>query len=30
MTPPTFLKPGDVVTCNIERIGTLSNPVVAV
>jgi hypothetical protein len=30
MTPPTFLQPGDVVTCNIERIGTLSNPVVAV
>jgi len=30
MNPPTFLQPGDVVTCNIERIGTLSNPVVAV
>ena len=30
MDPPTFLKPGDVVTCQIERIGTLSNPVVAV
>ena len=30
MDPPTFLQPGDVVTCQIERIGTLSNPVVAV
>lgn len=30
MDPPTFLKPGDVVECTIERIGTLSNPVVAV
>jgi len=30
MTPPTFLQPGDVVTCNIERIGSLANPVVAV
>jgi 2-keto-4-pentenoate hydratase/2-oxohepta-3-ene-1,7-dioic acid hydratase in catechol pathway len=28
--PPTFLKPGDVVECTIEGIGTLSNPVVAV
>ncbi len=26
--PPRFLKPGDVVTCEIEGIGTLSNPVV--
>jgi 2-keto-4-pentenoate hydratase/2-oxohepta-3-ene-1,7-dioic acid hydratase in catechol pathway len=30
MDPPTFLQPGDVVACTIERIGTLSNPVVAV
>lgn len=30
MNPPTFLQPGDVVECTIERIGTLSNPVVAV
>jgi 2-keto-4-pentenoate hydratase/2-oxohepta-3-ene-1,7-dioic acid hydratase in catechol pathway len=30
MDPPTFLKPGDVVACTIESIGTLSNPVVAV
>jgi 2-keto-4-pentenoate hydratase/2-oxohepta-3-ene-1,7-dioic acid hydratase in catechol pathway len=30
MDPPTFLKPGDVVECTIERIGTLRNPVVAV
>ena len=30
MDPPTFLQPGDVVECTIERIGTLSNPVVAV
>ena len=26
--PPRFLKPGDVVTCAIEGIGTLTNPVV--
>ena len=26
--PPKFLKPGDVVTCAIEGIGTLTNPVV--
>lgn len=25
MTPPTFLKHGDVVDCRIERIGTLTN-----
>ncbi|MBQ9697642.1 MAG: fumarylacetoacetate hydrolase family protein [Acidaminococcaceae bacterium] len=25
MTPPTFLKPGDVVECEIEGIGTLRN-----
>ena len=30
MDPPTFLQPGDVVTCTIERIGTLRNPVIAV
>ena len=30
MDPPTFLQPGDVVTCTIEGIGTLENPVVAV
>ena len=27
--PPVFLKPGDVAEVEIERIGTLSNPVVA-
>lgn len=27
--PPRYLKEGDVVRCSIERIGTLSNPVVA-
>ena len=27
-TPPRFLKPGDVVECTIEGIGTLTNPVV--
>ena len=27
MTPPQFLKEGDVVTIDIERIGQLSNPV---
>ena len=26
--PPRFLKPGDVVECVIEGIGTLKNPVV--
>ena len=30
MDPPTFLQPGDVVACTIDRIGTLSNPVVAI
>jgi 2-keto-4-pentenoate hydratase/2-oxohepta-3-ene-1,7-dioic acid hydratase in catechol pathway len=30
MDPPTFLKPGDVVACTIEGIGTLENPVLAV
>jgi 2-keto-4-pentenoate hydratase/2-oxohepta-3-ene-1,7-dioic acid hydratase in catechol pathway len=28
-TPPIFLKPGDVVEVEIDRIGKLSNPVVA-
>ena len=28
-TPPEYLKPGDFVECEIEGIGTLSNPVVA-
>ncbi|MCH2180521.1 MAG: fumarylacetoacetate hydrolase family protein [Mariniblastus sp.] len=27
-TPPVFLKPGDQLTVQIEKIGTLSNPVV--
>jgi 2-keto-4-pentenoate hydratase/2-oxohepta-3-ene-1,7-dioic acid hydratase in catechol pathway len=27
--PPLFLKPGDVVEVEIERIGTLTNPVIA-
>lgn len=27
MTPPHFLQPGDVVSCSIERIGTLTNRV---
>lgn len=27
MTPPTFLKPGDVVVCEIEKIGKLVNPI---
>jgi 2-keto-4-pentenoate hydratase/2-oxohepta-3-ene-1,7-dioic acid hydratase in catechol pathway len=26
--PPVFLKPGDTVTIEIERIGSLTNPVV--
>lgn len=30
MEPPQFLKHGDVVTCNIEQIGTLTNQVCAV
>ena len=30
MDPPTFLQPGDVVRCEIEGIGVLENPVVAV
>jgi len=28
-TPPVFLKPGDTVTIEIEKIGALTNPVVA-
>jgi 2-keto-4-pentenoate hydratase/2-oxohepta-3-ene-1,7-dioic acid hydratase in catechol pathway len=28
-TPPVFLKPGDVVEVEIERLGTLTSPVVA-
>jgi len=28
-TPPVFLTPGDVVTVEIESVGTLTNPVVA-
>lgn len=28
MTPPQFLKDGDVVTCEIEAIGRLENPIV--
>lgn len=27
--PPVFLKPGDLVSISIERVGTLTNPVVA-
>jgi 2-keto-4-pentenoate hydratase/2-oxohepta-3-ene-1,7-dioic acid hydratase in catechol pathway len=27
--PPVFLKPGDSVTCEIERIGTVTNQVIA-
>jgi 2-keto-4-pentenoate hydratase/2-oxohepta-3-ene-1,7-dioic acid hydratase in catechol pathway len=29
MTPPRFLKPGDVVRCEIDRIGAIENRVVA-
>ena len=28
-TPPRFLQPGDTVTVEIEKIGALTNPVVA-
>ncbi len=28
-TPPVFLKPGDMVSITIEKIGTLTNPIVA-
>ena len=28
-TPPLFLKPGDVVSITVEKIGTLTNPVTA-
>ena len=27
--PPLFLKPGDVVTCEIDGIGSITNTVVA-
>ena len=27
MTPPQYLKHGDVVSCNIENIGTLTNTI---
>ena len=27
--PPVFLQPGDTVTIEIDKIGTLTNPVVA-
>ncbi|MCA9738976.1 MAG: fumarylacetoacetate hydrolase family protein, partial [Gemmatimonadetes bacterium] len=27
-TPPVYLKPGDTSVCSIERVGTLTNPVV--
>jgi 2-keto-4-pentenoate hydratase/2-oxohepta-3-ene-1,7-dioic acid hydratase in catechol pathway len=30
MVPPQFLQPGDTVELTIEKVGTLSNPVVAV
>jgi len=29
MKPPVFLQPGDTVTIDIEKIGALTNPVVA-
>ncbi len=29
-TPPEFLKPGDVVACEVEGIGRISNRVVQV
>ena len=29
MTPPTYLKPGDVVRCEIDGIGAIENKVVA-
>ena len=27
MDPPCYLKPGDVVECEIEKIGVLKNPI---
>jgi 2-keto-4-pentenoate hydratase/2-oxohepta-3-ene-1,7-dioic acid hydratase in catechol pathway len=27
--PPVFLQPGDTVTIEIEKIGALTNPVIA-
>ena len=29
MDPPTYLKPGDIVRCEIEGLGAIENPVVA-
>lgn len=29
MDPPAFLRPGDRVTITIDRLGSLSNPVLA-
>jgi 2-keto-4-pentenoate hydratase/2-oxohepta-3-ene-1,7-dioic acid hydratase in catechol pathway len=29
-TPPEFLKPGDVVECEVEQIGLIRNKVVAI
>jgi 2-keto-4-pentenoate hydratase/2-oxohepta-3-ene-1,7-dioic acid hydratase in catechol pathway len=29
MKPPVFLQPGDIVTIEIEKVGALTNPVVA-
>jgi 2-keto-4-pentenoate hydratase/2-oxohepta-3-ene-1,7-dioic acid hydratase in catechol pathway len=29
MKPPVFLQPGDKVTIEIDKIGALTNPVVA-
>ncbi len=28
-TPPEFLKPGDVVTCSVEGIGSIRNRIAA-
>jgi 2-keto-4-pentenoate hydratase/2-oxohepta-3-ene-1,7-dioic acid hydratase in catechol pathway len=28
-TPPVFLKPGDQLTCEIEKLGSLQNPILA-
>jgi 2-keto-4-pentenoate hydratase/2-oxohepta-3-ene-1,7-dioic acid hydratase in catechol pathway len=27
-TPPVFVRPGDIVTIDIEKIGALTNPVI--
>jgi len=29
MTPPTFLKPGDVVRCEIDQVGAIENKVMS-